>query len=690
MNKFTNCRLIAPLVYALLMLYGFSAGLLRSQAAEATRPNFLFVYTDDQQWDAMSVVQREQGELARFPWLKTPNMDRLAAEGVRFRNAFVVNSLCAPSRACYLTGRYSHYNGVLNNHTSFPTNSVTYATVLRAAGYTTGYIGKWHMGKQSGQRPGFDYSASFVGQGRYFDCPFEINGVTTETKGWVDDVSADYAIGFLQQNKGKPFLLSVGFKSCHGPWDPPPRLQDTYDKDEPKAAVNAGAKAIYRDNGGGDAGKKAKAPGANRDSMIHNYMRTITGADENLGRILKTLDELKLTENTMVIFTTDNGYYLGEHGLGDKRSAYEESLRVPLLIRFPKLAAPRKLIDEITLNIDLAPTLIDYAGLSIPKEMQGRSWRALLENQTADWRTSFYYTYFYEQGFNTPTVEAFRTETAKIIEYPGHPEWTELFDVKSDPQEMRNLARDPSQKDFLTQMRAGFVKAQQEVGFFIPETADKPPVVIKRPDTFVLSYDFTKPAGKKVSDDSTNGNDGVVSEAETGEGRNGKKALRLTGKGKVEVAKSKSLDCSGGPWTVEAVVKTEQPTGVILARGGQSQGYSLYLEAGHPVFTVVVSNRAVSVKASSVIVNQWTHLAGVIGKDKQITLYVNGEAAGSRKLEEFITRDPNDSMQIGVDTGSQVVSYPQPAQFTGLIESVRVFSGERSAAQVQQAAKESR
>src|SRR5262245_3879887 len=175
------------------------AGLLapHAAAAEAKRPNFLFIYTDDQRYDALGVVQREQGERGRFPWVRSPNVDRLAAEGVRFRNAFVVNSLCAPSRAAFLTGRYNHLNGIANKHTPFPTDSVTYASLLRRAGYATGYVGKFHMDQQRGQRPGFDFSASFIGQGRYDDCPFEVNGQPMQTTGWVDDVSTDFAVKFL-------------------------------------------------------------------------------------------------------------------------------------------------------------------------------------------------------------------------------------------------------------------------------------------------------------------------------------------------------------------------------------------------------------------------------------------------------------------------------------------------------------
>src|SRR5262245_46790882 len=217
-----------------------------AQVADPKRPNFVFVYTDDQRWDALGVVQREQGERGRFPWLKTPHMDRLAAEGVRFRNAFVVSSLCAPSRASFLTGCYGHVNGIVNNHTPFPVANVTHASLLKAAGYTTGYVGKWHMGRQSGQRPGFDFSASFIGQGQYFDCPIDVNGKATPSKGWVDDVSADYGIRFIKENKDRPFLLVIGFKAAHGPFTPPPRHKELYDGELARAVPNLRTPAVYR------------------------------------------------------------------------------------------------------------------------------------------------------------------------------------------------------------------------------------------------------------------------------------------------------------------------------------------------------------------------------------------------------------------------------------------------------------
>jgi arylsulfatase A-like enzyme len=462
---------VGLLAFSLTLLTGFLPE--RSLGADPRRPNFVFVYCDDQRWDAMSVVQREQGERARFPWLKTPNMDRLAAEGVRFRNAFVVNSLCAPSRASYLTGRYGHENGIVNNHTPFPLENVTHAGLLRQAGYRTGYIGKWHMDGQKGQRPGFDYSASFIGQGRYVDCPFEINGEVTATKGWVDDVSTDFALEFIRKHKDAPFLLAVGFKSAHGPFDPPERLAAVYEGESARSVPNLDHPAIYL-RGGGAAQKPAAKKKAGGGGPGLGYFRCLTAADENLGRLLNLLDELHLTDDTMVVFSSDNGFYLGEHRLGDKRSAYDESLRIPLLVRYPKLTRRGGTIDAMALNIDLAPTFFDYAGVTIPGAVQGRSWRPLLEGRGDDWRKAWFYCYFYERGYNTPTVTAVRTDTAKLIRYPGHEEWSELFDLDADPYELKNLIDDPAHAALRKRLEAEYERQSSQIGFHIPAFADKP------------------------------------------------------------------------------------------------------------------------------------------------------------------------------------------------------------------------
>ena len=475
-----NFRLLPPLVRRTLPIISLIIA-SAAMAAPARKPNFLFIYTDDQRYDAMGVVQREQGEKGRFPWFQTPNMDRLAAEGLRFRNAFVVLSLCAPSRAAYMTGRYNHLNGVANNQTHFPEDSVTHATAIKSAGYTTAYIGKWHMGGQRGHRAGFDYSASFIGQGRYLDTPFEINGQSTPTKGWIDDVSTDYTIDFIKRHRDKPFSIVLGFKSCHGPFEPPERAKDRFADARARAVPNLNVRAVYRVAGDNSpaAGPLSAQPAAKAADGTYpinlGYFRCVSAIDDNLGRLLEALDELGLADDTVVVFTSDNGYYHGEHGLGDKRSAYEESLRVPLLVRYPRMIAKGTVRDEMVLNIDVAPTIVDLAGATIPRQMQGKSWRPLFEGKSAGWRQSFLAEYFWEANYPlTPTLVAVRTPTAKLIQYPGHDDWTELFDLEKDPYETKNLANDPNHRDLRAKMTAEMEQQKKATGFKIPDYAHKP------------------------------------------------------------------------------------------------------------------------------------------------------------------------------------------------------------------------
>lgn len=625
-----------------------------SHVSAAERPNFLFVYTDDQRWDAMSCVQKEQGAQARFPWFQTPNMDRLATEGIRFRNAFVVNSLCAPSRATFLTGCYGHRNGIVNNHTSFQAENITHATLLRTAGYTTGYIGKWHMGKQSGQRPGFDYSASFVGQGKYFDCPVEVNGVSQPTKGWVDDVSTDFALDFIRRHKDKPFSLVVGFKATHGPFSPPPRAAERFAGAEIKPAVNASCPAIYL---GTAAPKKVKHPKPAKEGGGGpglDYFRCISAADDNLGRLLAELDNLKLADNTVVAFASDNGYYLGEHGLGDKRSAYEESLRIPLLLRYPKSGVKGKTVDEIALNVDLAPTFVDLAGVAVPKEMHGRNWKPLLEGKTEGWRNAFFYCYFFEKGFGTPMVTAVRTNTAKLIKYPGHEDWTELFDLKADPYEMKNLAKEAGHKQLLAELQAEYDRQAKAIAFAIPASADRAetaPPEGAAPGV-VLQFDFTK--GKDAN----------------AEGRNGNKACRFDGKKCIDVPKSDRLNPAGPKWSVEIVFQAEKPNGILLAHGGATNGYCLTLENGKPVWQVVADGKRTRLAGQEEVTGKWTTIeAG--WADGRSLLSIDGKPPLSAPLIAAIQRQPNDSLQIGADLKSPIVEGDLP-RFEGLIESVRI------------------
>jgi arylsulfatase A-like enzyme len=464
-------------IFRLILLASGLSGASLVQAAES-RPNFVVMVTDDQQWAALSCVQHELGAAGRFPWFQTPNLDRIAAKGIRFRNAFVTESLCSPSRAAILTGQYNHLNGVANNHTFFPMTNVTYSALMRDAGYQTAFFGKFHHDRQPGPRPGFELNYTFIGQGQYFDCPFEINGKMTPTKGWVDDVTTDYALDFLKQKHDKPFSIFIGFKTPHEPWQPPARTQNLYTGDLGGFVPNLTKLPIYR-HSRADLQHQTWAEAAIREGrpgvkLNLNYFRCIKAMDDDVGRILNTLDELNLTTNTVVLFTTDNGVYLGEHCLHDKRSDYDDSLRVPMLLSYPKLIAPGQVRDQMVLNIDIAPTLLGLAGLPIPSEMQGRSWQPLLTGDPTDWRKSFLFEYFIESTYpNTPTIVGLRTQHDKLIKYLGHPEWTELFNFQTDPFETNNLAFTPSQKPLLQAMEADFARQVKAVHYHIPTYADK-------------------------------------------------------------------------------------------------------------------------------------------------------------------------------------------------------------------------
>ncbi len=663
----------------------WSAIISVSALQAADRPNFLFIYTDDQRYDAMSVVQKEQGERGRFPWFQTPNLDRLAAEGVRFRNAFVVFSLCAPSRAVNLTGRYNHVNGVASNFRPFPVDNVTHASLLRAAGYTTAYVGKWHMDSQR-ERPGFDHHYSFIAHARYWDPVFIVDGKDTPTKGWVDDISTDYAIQFMKNQKGsgKPWLLIVGFKSPHGPTEPPERAKERFAGAQARTVPNLNTPTPYM---GARARNRTVEPAGDAVPVNLNYFRCISGADDCLGRLLDALDQLGFAKNTIVIYTSDNGYYLGEHGLGDKRSAYDESLRVPFLVRNPMLGAKARgrVVDEMVLNLDLAQTLLDFAGVRAPQNMQGRSWRPLLTGESTAWRQSWFYEYFAENQANTrvPDIMGVRTTDAKLIRYPGHDEWTELFDLKNDPYEMHNLWLDAKSAPLRARLAAEHERLAQEVGYRVPEYVDRPPWWGKpggpdwKPDAtpgLRLHFDATGVEGNLIRDLSGQNNQGQVHNVTIVEGRDGKKALRLQGDGWVEVPKSASLDPTDSAWTVEVALKPQKPDGMILARGGKSQGYALWLRQGHPAFTVTINNKPITIEAKE-IVTGWATIIGTIASNQTATLQIEGRLAASTALPGFIGRDPSDVMQIGADLGSPVVE-PAPPKFAGWIESVRLFSGE--------------
>jgi arylsulfatase A-like enzyme len=451
-------------------------------AAEAApqRPNVVFILTDDQRWDELSC----QGH----PFLKTPNMDRIAAEGARFANMFVTTSLCSPSRASFLSGLYAHSHGVVNNFTDYPADLPSFPRRLHDAGYETAYIGKWHMGEQSDQRrPGFDYWITHKGQGEYYDTTFNVNGERKVVHGYYTHRVTDMAIDWLKQPRNKPFLLILGHKAPHTPFTPEKKYLHLYDQVQIKYPDSAFAlegkpdwvkqrlttwHGIY----GPLFGFRKDFPDTSPEGVqqfaqfVRCYTATIKSVDDSVGRIYQTLKDLGQLDNTLLIFASDNGFFLGEHGMTDKRTMHEPSIRVPLLVRYPGLIRPGTVIRQMVLNIDLAPSILEICGAEPLKHVHGMSWKRLMTGSGDGWRKSWYYEYNYEKQFPyTPNVRGVRTDRWKYIHYPhgdGRPDrhQAELYDLSSDPGETKNLIHDPACAEVVAGLKAELHRLMQQTG----------------------------------------------------------------------------------------------------------------------------------------------------------------------------------------------------------------------------------
>jgi arylsulfatase A-like enzyme len=470
--------------------------------ARASRPNIIFIMSDDHASQAISAYGSRVNE--------TPHIDRLAREGVRFDRAFVTNSICTPSRAVMLTGQYSHRNGV-PVFNRFDSSRQTVARLLQASGYHTGMIGKWHLGSDP---QGFDTWEILPGQGAYFDpVLYTATGEKTYTGRHVTDVTTDLALGFLRDRPtDRPFFLMVHHKAPHRNWQPddvnrrmfegrripePPTLWDGYQTRTD--ALRENKQRVFDDLTRRDLKltPPAELPADQRNAWLNvkpmevtvqqdgrpvtltgetlarwkyqrymqDYLACVQGVDDSVGRILDHLDSSGLARNTIVVYTSDQGFYLGEHGLFDKRFMYEESLRMPLLVRWPSVIAARSTSDAMVLNVDFAPTFLEAAGVPVPADMQGRSAVPVWRGQTpADWRTSMYYRYYHDPGdHDTRAHYGVRTTRHKLIHYWTRDQW-ELFDLAADPDEMHNLYGQPGTEALTAGLRAELTRLKAELG----------------------------------------------------------------------------------------------------------------------------------------------------------------------------------------------------------------------------------
>ncbi|MCD6395557.1 MAG: sulfatase [Planctomycetes bacterium] len=451
-------------------------------APAGKRPNVVVILTDDQRDDCVGVHPRP------LLGIKTPHLDRLAREGALFENMFVTTSLCSPSRASFLSGLYAHSHGVVNNFTHYPVELASYPRRLQEAGYNTAYIGKWHMGEQDDEkRPGFDYWITHKGQGKYYDTTFNINGTRKEVKGYYTRVVTDMVIDWLKNDRiaNKPFMLIFGQKAPHGPFVPEEKYKHTYDSAPvpyPESAFDLATKpkwvterldtwhGIYGPLYGFRKNFPDRRPeGVDRFvDFVRSYTGTINSVDDSVGAVYDALQEMGILDDTLFVFTSDNGFLLGEHGMIDKRTMHEASIRVPLIVRYPGLAKPGTRIKEQVLNIDLAPSIVQVCGAEPLKNIHGASWVKLLKGNAGGWRKAWMYEYNYEKQFPyTPNVRGVRTDEWKYVHYP-HGDGTadrhmaELYNLKDDPGERKNLIDDPKYADVVKDMQAHLERLLKE------------------------------------------------------------------------------------------------------------------------------------------------------------------------------------------------------------------------------------
>ncbi len=452
------------LILAVLLsvpLSALAADLPAVSKRENVKPrNVVFLLSDDHSYDTMGFMGH--------PFLETPHLDSLASNGVHFKNAFVTTSLCSPSRASILTGLYTHKHRVIDNAHLVPEGTRFFPEYLQQAGYSTAFIGKWHMGHRHDKpRPGFDHWVSFRGQGHYWppnpNYTLNVDGKRVKQEGYITDELTDYAVDWMkqQQNSEKPFFLYLSHKAVHGFYTPADRHIGRY----------ANADLSFLPHGEGVSAEN-NAPRWVRDQRnswhgmdfayhsdkgieyyYQRYCETLLGVDDSVGRILDQLKEMGLYDSTLVIYMGDNGFMWGEHGLIDKRVAYDASMRVPMLMQCPDRYEGGTVVDAMIGNIDVGPTIMHAAGLQTPDSMDGMSFLDLPNDLASQWRDYFLYVYYWEKNHpQTPTQFALRGDRYKYITYYGLWDVDELFDLRADPHEKHNLIANPDYKSVAKKM----------------------------------------------------------------------------------------------------------------------------------------------------------------------------------------------------------------------------------------------
>lgn len=656
-------------------------GIAQTAAAETERPDVLFVLLDDLRYDAMSFLDH--------PYIETPNIDKLRAQGAHMANAFVTTSICCPSRATFLTGTYASRHGVIDNETSEYVPEVTppVSKYLQDVGYKTAMIGKWHMGYSGRPRAHFDEWLSFDGQGKYNDPVFiYTDGSQEKVKGYTTDLLTDRAIDFInRQDKDQPYFLMLSHKAVHEPFRPAPRHKTAFGaatrdpqpeswestfEGKPDWMRRQRTRDVRWDMRTRDLEEEqlpdmiALEPWKDRKKYV-DQLRCAASVDDGIGRIMKVLEERGTLDNTLIVFTSDNGYFHMEHRRWDKRLAYEESLRIPMLVVYPGKIPAGSTITDMVANVDFAPTVLSYAGIDMPEQMQGRSMKPLFEGDNSNWRDTIFYEYWTDLVHAIPTMKAVRSERYKLIQFPGIDDIDELYDLEKDPHEMNNLAADPEYAAIHRKMEAKMQREAERVGWNIdifPHNLDR----VNGPEGILMNLQAS--SGKVV--DTVNSNRSIAAgQVVVKDGLmhfNGASSL-------VKMPFDPKMDPSGWPYRISVNVNAEQD-GVIATQSSPGYGFKIFIQDGRPGVSVIcktwIANRT-TIDGPDSVLGKWTDLQAEIDYNK-LRFWVDGELVNSMDLPLPFKAKTKSPLIIGAGSQNKVHAKVPNNNFEGSIRSVVV------------------
>ena len=687
--RFPNRILAFVLLVTFIASVPFSSAIAQDKD---TRPNILFIFSDDHAYQSISAYDSIVN--------KTPNLDRIANEGMRFDRAFVTNSICGPSRAVVLTGKYGHLNGFVRNGNTFNGHQQTVSKLLQKSGYETAVIGKWHL---KSTPIGFDYYHVLIGQGPYYNPPMKTTDGPVNHVGYTTEIITDQTLKYLKQRRDpdKPFFLMYQHKAPHRNWQPGPNEINNYNNEtipEPITLFDdyKGRTSAARNqemtvkehltrfdlkldpprnltpeqlkvwNDAYDE-KNAELEKLNLEGddlirwkyqrYVKDYLRCIDSVDKNVGRVLDYLEESGLAENTIVIYTSDQGWYLGEHGWYDKRWMYEESFRTPLMVRWPGKIKPGTVNTDMVMNLDFAQTFLDIAGADQPDDMQGASMKPVFEGNTPDdWRKSVYYHYYEFPGAHSVAKHnGVRTERYKLINFYENKEW-ELFDLKEDPNELNSVYDDPDYADIKKDLEVELQRLQEfykDDGTIVNFGADRAKL---HPTELVRRFRFGEfdniersPYGTAVLCD-------------------GKKPL-------FQIPSTGKFSPDFKPITLGGFINPTAADGVIAAQGGQAMGYTMRLKNGNLLFSVRSEGQLFTAVGPAIELNEWTHVIAVLDRNAKLAFIVNGKKIKTDVKAAFISSAPADGFTLGIDGGSLVEDYGATNGLQGKMADFRLFWG---------------